>query len=236
MIKRATTTTKICAVLSVGTVALGMMSTTVQAQVTVFEGLPPLPPNIPSLNQTPRDNEPTQVMPVPAQRSPSSIQEFNFTAPTATSQRYRVEVPSTDPLMLTTVQRIEPTAFMKGDRIQAGSFSQQTNAQNLQANLQNKGIAANIVTVASSIGINAPMGSSSSDVGYFVAIPTDERKSDAIQSQLRQAGINPNLIQIRTAPRGYHVAIGPFSSRSEASSVNTQIRGADLDGRLYFQD
>lgn len=233
MIKQATMAKKIWAVLGVGSVILGAASTT-QAQVTVFEGLPPLPPNIPSLRQAPRDSD-NQVMPAPPQ-----VQEFNFEAPRSSSsyqsntQQYRVEVPTSDPLMLATVKKIEPTAFMKGDRIQAGLFSQQSNAQNLQDNLQAKGIKADIVTVAANT--NVPAAGSSSDAGYFVAIPTSKRNESAVQSKLLQMGINSYLIQARSAPRGYHLAIGPFGNRDEASSINTLVRGASLDGRLYFQD
>jgi len=224
---------KIWAVLGVSTVFFSTASAT-QAQVTVFEGLPPLPPNIPSLRQAPRDSD-NQSMPAPPQ-----VQEFNFEAPRSSSgsitntQQYRVEVPTSDPLMLATVKKIEPNAFMKGDRIQAGLFSQQSNAQNLQANLQAKGISANIVTIAPNT--NVPSVGSSSDAGYFVAIPTSKRKESEVQSKLLQMGINPYLIQARSAPRGYHLAVGPFANRDEASSVNTRIRGASLDGRLYFQD
>lgn len=224
---------KIWAVLGVSSVLFGTASAT-QAQVTVFEGLPPLPPNIPSLRQTPKDSD-NQVMPAPPQ-----VQEFNFEAPrsapgsTSNAQQYRVEVPTSDPLMLATVKKIEPNAFMKGDRIQAGLFSQQSNAQNLQADLQAKGIRADIVTIADNTNVLA-VGSSSS-AGYFVAIPTSKRNEGAVQSKLLQMGINPYLIQARSAPRGSHLAIGPFANRDEASSINTLVRSASLDGRLYFQD
>lgn len=233
MIKQTTIAKKIRAVLGISAVLLGTASAT-QAQVTVFEGLPPLPPNIPSLRQAPKDSD-NRVMPAPPQ-----VQEFNFEAPrsvsgsTSNTQQYRVEVPTSDPLMLATVKKIEPDAFMKGDRIQAGLFSQQGNAQNLQADLQSKGISANIVTIADNT--NVPAVGSSSSAGYFVAIPTSRRNVGSVESQLLQMGISPYLIQARSAPRGSHLAIGPFANRDEASSLNILIRGANLDGRLYFQD
>lgn len=212
----------------------------VQAQVTVFEGLPPLPPNIPSLGDTAVDAP----LGVPSAPKPA-IQEFNFEAPrspvtpsfSSPQNQYRVEVASTDPLMLATVKRIEPGAFMRGDRIQAGVFSKQQNAQSLQDNLQQQGIEARIVAIAGNSSSPLAVGSGAEEgKGYFVAIPVRRDAVTSVQNQLIRAGINASLIQERTAPRGRHIAVGPFASRQEADMMNMKVRGADLDGRLYFQD
>lgn len=232
---------KILTVLGAGSLALSASAAHGQ-NVTVFQGLPPLPPNIPSLNEAPKDQNQNDfdVIPVPS-RPPAPIQEFNFEAPRSvvaptslpTGRQYRVEISSVDPQILATVKQVEPSAFLKGDRIQAGSFSKPENAQTLKANLQAKGITANVVEV--SLGGTA-IGSSREEGGYFVAIPTRGNNAGTIQSQLQQAGINPNLIQEKTAPRGRHIAIGPFSNRQEAELLNSRIRAADLDGRLYFHN
>lgn len=241
--------TKRLLTLAIGSATLS--ATVVQAQgLTVFQGLPPLPPNIPSLEATPKDELPTlpldAVIPVPTRQAPP-IQEYNFEAPrpaaptftptssVTNSRQYRVEIVSNDPLMLATVKKIQPSAFLRGDRIQAGSFAQPENARNLQANLRERGIIANVVEV--SLGSpNGAMGSSVDDGGYFVAIPVSSGAAGAMITQVQSLGITTGLIQQRSAPRGNHIAIGPFSSRQEAEFINSRIRAADLDGRLYFHN
>ncbi|OKH11014.1 hypothetical protein [[Limnothrix rosea] IAM M-220] len=224
---------------------LGYLSTgaIAVAQVTVFEGLPPTPPAIPTLRGTPEDSKTTNVV-VPIDQPPS-LREFNFEAPTAVvnpnnavnyATRYRVEVANSDSLMLAAVKKVEPNAFLRGDRIQVGLFSEQQNANSLRTDLQAKGIAADVVAVGGNSPVAAIGSSIDSVAGYFVAIPTRGLLSSDLQSQLRQAGINPNLMQERDAPRGNHIAIGPFTSRQEAESINTQMRAISFDSRLYFQD
>ncbi len=235
--QQLTTTQAVKAAASFG--LLGYLSTgaIAVAQVTVFEGLPPTPPAIPTLRDTPED----RVVPID---QPPSLREFNFEAPASVvspnnavnyATRYRVEVANSDALMLETVQKVEPNAFLRGDRIQVGLFSEQANASNLQSDLRAKGISADIVPVGGNASV--AIGSSIDDTeGYFVAIPTRGMSAVELQGQLLQAGISPNLMQERDAPRGNHIAIGPFTSRQQAETINTQIRAVSFDSRLYFQD
>jgi cell division septation protein DedD len=221
-----------------------------QAQVTVHQGLPPVPPVIPTLNDTPLDQsiDSSKVEKVPA------LPEFTFEAPRSPltppsspsfsnsnnfSNQYRVEVNATDPMTLAMVKQVEPGAFIKGDRIQAGVFSRQDNAETLRSKLKNNGINANVVAVnGNTTTSTAPiaMGSGVEDRGYFVAIPVSQDRSASVIRKLQQAGVNNALIQERTAPRGRHIAVGPFVSRQEASAVDLQIRGANLDSRVYYAD
>lgn len=247
-----------------GTGSFSLTTTVATAQgLTVFQGLPPLPPNIPSLEAIPKDEvRMEEVIPVPTRQMPP-IQEFNFEAPrptlptfspnlapttvptlqpaviapaaTPASRQYRVEVVSRDPAILATVKKVQPEAFIRGDRIQAGSFSQAANAQTLQANLRAKGIVANIVEVSLSPSRPA-IGSSTEEGGYFVAIPASPSAFRQIATQVQSLGVSAGLIQQRSAPRGNHIAVGPFSSRQEAELMNSRIRSADLDGRLYFHN
>ena len=217
---------------------LGFLSTgaIATAQVTVFEGLPPLPPEIPTLRETPEDEE------IEALRieQPPALNEFNFEAPTATTPSravqngYRVEVPSNNREVLEVVRTVEPGAFVRGDRIQAGLFSDQNNARALQSDLQLQGLNANIVSFSGGTSGATAIGSSVDSKGYFVAIPI-RGSSISLQNQILNTGISANLIQERESSRGDYISIGPFSNRQEANSVNSQVRAASLDGRLYFR-
>ncbi|AFY37620.1 hypothetical protein Lepto7376_1267 [[Leptolyngbya] sp. PCC 7376] len=220
-----------------GYLSIGAIAT---AQVTVFQGLPPVPPDIPSLRETPEDEDVREVVPI---AQPPALSEFNFEAPKATTSPrtitnftdgYRVEVPKNDALTLAAVQRVQPDAFLRGDRIQAGLFSEKDNARNLQADLREQGISAKVVKVDEDDIV--AVGSSVDNAGYFVAIPTRGDSFSTIQSRLLSAGISSGLMQEKDSPRGDHIAIGPFLSRQEAEVVNTQVRAESLDSRLYFRD
>lgn len=226
-----------------------------QAQVTVHRGLPPVPPVIPMLNEATVDQENPSMGNMPSMEQVPALPEFTFEAPrsplvppslnntssstttnNAVSSQYRVEVNTTDSTTLAMVKQVEPNAFVKGDRIQAGIFSQRDNAEILRSNLQNNGINANVVPVNSSSSPSLAMGSGIEERGYFVAIPVNQERSASVIRQLQQSGINNSLIQERTEPRGRHIAVGPFVNRQEASVVDLQIRGVDLDSRVYYAD
>ncbi|MEM8831722.1 MAG: SPOR domain-containing protein [Cyanobacteria bacterium P01_G01_bin.19] len=57
---------------------------------------------------------------------------------------YRVEVYGSEQELLEQVKSIEPSAFIKGNTIQVGIFSQQTNAENMVKKLAVKGFWARI--------------------------------------------------------------------------------------------
>ncbi|ANV83819.1 hypothetical protein AWQ21_05150 [Picosynechococcus sp. PCC 7003] len=218
-------------------------------EIFTFEPLPPVPPVIPLWEEAPA-SEPVFYDGFESTAAPG--QEYIFEAPTSTmttttpsafvtpasrpSARYRVEVVGSSPLMLATVRQVEPTAFVKGDRIQAGLFSERENAETLRANLQASGIAAQITDMDAGdafVASSPPVVSSHG--GYFIAIPSRGQGQD-IQDQLRRMGIQQDLIEAKSAPRGPHIAIGPFAQREEAELMNVRVRLMDLDGRLYFQN
>ncbi|MCC0178316.1 SPOR domain-containing protein [Waterburya agarophytonicola K14] len=60
------------------------------------------------------------------------------------AQGYRVEVFGSEQVLLQQVKDIEPSAFIKGDTIQVGIFSQQANAENMVRKLAVKGFWARI--------------------------------------------------------------------------------------------
>jgi hypothetical protein len=231
---------------------LVMMPKAIAQEVFTFEPLPEAPPPVIPLFE---DTDPAPVFydnsvitPVP-----TIGQEYIFEAPTdsltpatiapwsGATARYRVEVFGANPAMLNTVRLVEPTAFMNGDRIQAGLFAERANAESLQADLRASGIPAQITDMGTSTNsaftTMAPemLPTESRIRGYFVAIPSRGRAQD-IQNQLQQMGIQPDLIEAKTAPRGHHIAIGPFSQREEAELMNVRVRLMDFDGRLYFQN
>ncbi|BAW95258.1 hypothetical protein NIES970_01600 [[Synechococcus] sp. NIES-970] len=214
-------------------------------EVFTFEPLPEPPPVIPLFEDatpTPTLYDSSVVTPVP-----TTGQEYIFEAPTGTptttvtpwsgaAARYRVDVLGTNPSMLATVRLVEPGAFIKGDRIQVGLFSERANAEALRSDLLASGVMAEIIDTGSgsAFGTEATISGARTG-GYFVAIPSRGREQ-AIQTQLQQMGIQQSLIEARTAPRGPHIAIGPFTQREEAELMNVRVRLVDLDGRLYFQN
>jgi cell division protein FtsN len=85
----------------------------------------------------------------------SNSREYTFKAPNNktlthtgqfTAQDYLVEVYGSAAELLLQVREVEPTAFIKGDIIQVGIFSQQNNAENMARKLAAKGLWARIVT------------------------------------------------------------------------------------------
>ncbi len=70
--------------------------------------------------------------------------------------------------------------------------------------------------------------------GYYVVIPSREKNLSTTAQAVQAAGINQRLIQQRNAPRGTHVAVGPFSRRVEASRWSSQLQTEGLNARVYF--
>lgn len=70
--------------------------------------------------------------------------------------------------------------------------------------------------------------------GYYVIIPSKEEEISQVAATVQAAGVTQGLIQRRDAPRGDHIAVGPFSQREQASRWSSQLRGEGLDARVYF--
>lgn len=70
---------------------------------------------------------------------------------------------------------------------------------------------------------------------YYVVIPGNQEQISRMAQRAEQAGVSSDLILQRDAPRGTHVAVGPFENRHEASRWNEQLRSEGLDrARVYF--
>ena len=70
--------------------------------------------------------------------------------------------------------------------------------------------------------------------GYYVVIPSNESRLSQISEQVEEAGVRPSLIQQRNAPRGNHLAVGPFIHRTEANRWSSELQTQGLDARVYF--
>ncbi|WP_156119696.1 hypothetical protein [Leptolyngbya sp. KIOST-1] len=82
----------------------------------------------------------------------------------------------------------------------------------------------------------APPVSQSFHAPYYVVIPTDASNLGNLSSQVIQLGTPPDRVQQRTAPRGPHVAVGPFTDRGLANRWNDFYREAGLgNSRVFFQ-
>lgn len=70
--------------------------------------------------------------------------------------------------------------------------------------------------------------------GYYVVIPSSDEQVAEMAQAVEEAGVRQRLIQKRDAPRGTHVAVGPFSNRNQASRWSSQLQTEGLDARVYF--
>ena len=186
--------------------------------------------------------------------------EFDFNSQyNQNTESYLVTVDNTDSRLLQQVRIVEPTAFA-GDFlgrsvIQAGVFSRLNNAQERIRELQNLGIGSRIYSrttgreIANSYGgdfsnsgvISEPIARNNNRRSqrtkyYYVAIPEKPDKLFQIENQIKQsAGGNSVGVVVRNAPRGPHVAVGPFTGRLQAEQWNYYIRSLGLNNaRVYY--
>ncbi|NEQ44052.1 MAG: hypothetical protein F6K00_11045 [Leptolyngbya sp. SIOISBB] len=72
--------------------------------------------------------------------------------------------------------------------------------------------------------------------GYYVVIPGNTVELQSIASQVVSLGAPSILVNTRTAPRGPHVAIGPYGDRDIAQEWNNYLRDSGINGaRLHFE-
>jgi len=217
---------------------------------------PPSSPSVPSFTF------PASPFP-PASPNPSSPgRELDFQAPipsrtptpTPVSNLYRVDIFGDSPLLLSRVQQIEPEAFVRQGEgvIQAGVFSDQSNAQSRVRILAAQGIRSRITNIAfgsNSDRVNSRRPSSDSVSGaeplgsaqqrfatrsYFVVIPGEPSDLRNIAAQVMRLGVTRGVVNQREGPRGSHVAVGPFDERGEAERWSSYFRSVGMDARVYF--
>lgn len=197
----------------------------------IAEALPP-PPDISdsyekekssSSSFTPREFEfqAPSVRPVP-QTTPSTP------LPSRQAQSYLVYVNETSSTKLQQVQQVEPTAFLRQYRgrstIQAGIFSQISNAQNLASQLEARGIDARIANLTTKEDADFV----SNHRFYFVVIPAKRDKLDAIANQVKQLRMNlPINISQQELPRT-QVRVGPFLEKKQAENWKRYLKASGL--------
>lgn len=69
---------------------------------------------------------------------------------------------------------------------------------------------------------------------YYVVIPSGEQNLSKTAQTVAAAGVDQDLIRKRNAPRGTHVAVGPFSHREIARRWSSQLKTEGLNARVYF--
>ena len=121
----------------------------------IAEQLPPPPPISPRGRRTRTRRyhlrQRTELEPPLNSRS-SETREYTFSAPNNSSsfsnraQSYRVEVFGNSQTLLNQVRDIEPKAFRKGGVIQAGIFTDQSNAEELVRQLTIQGLWSRIIS------------------------------------------------------------------------------------------
>ncbi|MBD2041658.1 hypothetical protein [Microcoleus sp. FACHB-672] len=73
------------------------------------------------------------------------------------------------------------------------------------------------------------------DNDYFVVIPASAQDLTAIAEQVRLLGAPAEGVEDRDQPRGYHIAVGPFSDRSTAERWNRYLTDLGLgNARVYY--
>jgi len=94
---------------------------------------------------------------------------------------------------------------------------------------------AELIPIAVESSSPEPVSQKKEDIrGYYVVIPSRDEVISRTAAMVEAAGVTQNLIQTREAPRGDHVAVGPFSQREQANRWRSQLRGEGLDARVYF--
>jgi len=216
-------------------------------QPRIFDELPP-----PSPSSPPPFNFPASPLPPASPNQPPAQREFNFQAPnppilpsraTPASNLYRVDIFGDSPLLLSQVQQLDPEAFVRQGEgvIQAGVFADQFNAQSRVRALEAQGIRARVTIVAAgaeSVNSGRVLSDSLQDSfasrSYFVIIPGQPRDLPEIAAEVVRQGVSRAAVSQRKAPRGPHVAVGPFDSRREADRWSSYFRSVGMDARVYF--
>jgi len=72
--------------------------------------------------------------------------------------------------------------------------------------------------------------------GYYVVIPANMLQLQNIANRVVTLGAPSSLVRTRTAPRGPHLAVGPYSDRGLAQEWNDYLRNAGFpSARVHFE-
>jgi hypothetical protein len=170
-------------------------------------------------------------------------------------ERYFVNVDSSDFQVLQQVQQVESNAYIRNyngrNVIQSGVFHQQSNAEIRVRELELNGVlgakivnSANIEIKPNNSGQQTAYDNNQNNPNnyqqearksYYIVIPSHSNNLRSFGTEIRQK-ISANInVFMRTQPRGAHIAIGPFSDKSEAEIWNSYFQNSGYgNARVYY--
>jgi hypothetical protein len=188
-------------------------------------------------------------------------QPEQYTQSNPNSDKYFVYVDNNSSQMLQRVKQVERTAYIRNyngrNVIQAGVFTVQSNAQRRIKELEFYGISGAGIGNYSNPDLpvtpynNQQLSSSTYNIpnntstytqetrnAYYVVIPTNSNNLRYLREEIRQGLYSNNIninVSMRTQPRGAHIAIGPFSDRSDAEQWNNLFKQSGYgNARVYY--
>lgn len=184
------------------------------------------------------------------QVQPGELNQYN-----RNFERYFVYVDSSDVQVLQRVQQVENNAYIRNyngrNVIQSGVFHQQSNAEIRVRELELNGVfgakivnAANLEITPNNSGQQTAYNNNQNKPNnyqpkarkyYYIVIPSHSNNLRSFGTEIRQK-ISANInVFMRTQPRGAHIAIGPFSDKSEAEIWNSYFQNSGYgNARVYY--
>jgi hypothetical protein len=184
------------------------------------------------------------------QVQPGELNQYN-----RNFERYFVYVDSSDFQVLQRVQQVEGNAYIRNyngrNVIQSGVFHQQSNAEIRVRELELNGVlgakivnSANIEIKPNNSGQQTAYDNNQNNPNnyqqearksYYIVIPSHPNNLRSFGTEIRQK-ISANInVFMRTQPRGAHIAIGPFSDKSEAEIWNSYFQNSGYgSARVYY--
>lgn len=169
------------------------------------------------------------------QVQPGELNQYN-----RNFERYFVYVDSSDFQVLQRVKQVESNAYIRNyngrNVIQSGVFHKESNAQIRVRELELNGVfGAKIVNAANLEVIPNNPNQQKERKYYYIVIPSHHNNLRSFGTEIRQK-ISANInVFMRTQPRGAHIAIGPFSDKSEAEIWNSYFQNSGYgNARVYY--
>jgi len=179
--------------------------------------------------------------------SNQSYIDFDANPSTPDSQsfdRYMVYVDSNNFQTLEQVRQVEPTAFVRQFQrryiIQAGVFSNPTNAQRRIRQLASYGVNNTRIFSPNQrreIPNDDAIGGGNQRVPryYYVAIPSNAEDVTQIANRIQQETGFYRGINASNNGRGYYVAVGPFARRADARKWNNYLHDIGFgNARIHY--
>lgn len=185
---------------------------------------------------------PTVPVPQPPSMPGSTPNETVFQAPSSSTGRYMVFVNGDSPYLVQQVQTLEPKASVQQYQgrpiIQVGTYSDEASARQQVEALRMQGVNAEISSsggsnFSASSGFSAPPPPGRSSP-YVVIVPGNRDALPTLAQQAMSLGVRQDSLQMKDAPLGWHLEIGPFGDYKEAKEVSNYLNRGGLDSRVYY--